>query len=200
MRTVRTAFLASAAALAVAGATGLALAATPVFHTMTIRLPGGGVEHIRYTGKVAPSVAFVSGPAVANIGYWDAAWPFADFDRISAMMDRQFAQMMDQARALDQMAASGGLNEAVLKDAPPGTSSYSMVTTVGGNGVCSRSVQITSSPGGGKPKVVSQSSGNCGSQSGGSMQGVSAGATQANGLQSISFKAGRAAPDRRHGI
>jgi len=200
MRTVRTVLLAGAAAL---GLAGLALAAGPVYHEMTIRLPGGGVEHIRYTGNLAPKVMLVSGPAMpvaAGSGFWSVAYPFAELDRVSAMMDRQLAAMMDQARAMQQLAPPSGLDQAVLKDAPPGTSSYSMITTMSGNGFCSRSVQITSSPDGGKPKVVSNTSGNCGVQPGTSAPSASVAAPQPQGLQTISLKALHPVPSPKHGI
>jgi hypothetical protein len=49
---------------------------------------------------------------------------------------------------------------------PPGTASYTMVSTWSGNGVCTQSVEITTPANGGKPRVVSHSSGNCGSAPG----------------------------------
>jgi hypothetical protein len=55
--------------------------------------------------------------------------------------------------------------EMALGDLPSGTESYSMVSTWSGNGVCTQSVEITS-PANGKPRVVSHSSGNCGSAPG----------------------------------
>jgi len=202
MRSVRNALLAGAAALGIAGVGGLALAAAPAFHEMTVQLPGGGAAHIRYTGDVAPKVTLVSGSAlrVSDFGFWNVAYPFAEFDRISATMDRQINAMLAQAQAMQRVAISDGLNEAVLKDVPPGTSSYSMVTTIGGNGFCSRSVQITSSQNGGKPKVVEHSSGDCGSPSGGPAPAVTSGGTQSNGLQSVSLKTAHATQAQRRGI
>lgn len=185
MRTVKTALLGGAAALGVLALAGVAMAAGPVFHEMTIELPGGGVEHVRYTGNVAPKVVFEAVPVAASSGYWNAAWPFAELDQISALMDQQFAQMMEQARVMNQMAAAGGLNEAVLQNAPPGTSGYSMITTLSGNGYCSRSVQITSSPNG--PKVVSHSSGDCGSTANVNPQ-AAGGMQPADGLRTIALK------------
>ena len=52
---------------------------------------------------------------------------------------------------------------AALGNLPPGTESYSMVSTWSGNGVCAQSVEITSPANGGKPRVVSHSSGECAS-------------------------------------
>ena len=56
--------------------------------------------------------------------------------------------------------------EMALGNLPPGTESYSMVSTWSGNGVCTQSVEITSPANGGEPRVVSHSSGNCGSAPG----------------------------------
>jgi hypothetical protein len=47
------------AVLAAVGFCGIAAAQSPQAHVLTIRLPGGGIEQIQYTSKVAPRV-FVS--------------------------------------------------------------------------------------------------------------------------------------------
>jgi len=200
MRRVRTVLLAGAVVVGVAGLAGLALAAVPQIHEMAIRLPGGGVERIQYTGNVQPKVVFVGAPAfpVASFGFWGAASPFADIDRISALMDRQMDAMFRETQAMQQVVLSGGLDQAVLKDVPRGTSSYSMVTTISGNGFCSRSMQVTSSPDGGKPKVVSHSSGNCGSAAAMTAPSVSSSSRATGAVRTISLKMTRAAaPDGR---
>jgi hypothetical protein len=56
--------------------------------------------------------------------------------------------------------------EMALGNLAPGTESYSMVSTWSGNGVCTQSVEITAPANGGKPRVVSHSSGTCGSAPG----------------------------------
>jgi hypothetical protein len=56
------------------------------------------------------------------------------------------------------------LSAAALGNLPAGTS-YSMVSQTTPNGVCMRYTEITKAPGDAKPKVVSQSSGNCGTSS-----------------------------------
>ena len=200
MHSVRTVLLAGAAALGIAGLTGLALAAGPSFHVMTIQLPGGGVEHIQYTGNAPPKVVFASGPAFPFFAaawgspFWGPESPFAELDRVSAMMDRQMAAMMRDAQTMQP----DGLYSAVMKDAPPGASSYSFVTTMSGNGFCSRSVQITSSPNGGKPQVVSHTSGNCG---GATTPSLSATPSQTSEhLQTISFKPVHPAKTSHQGI
>src|ERR1043166_8739110 len=61
MRALRTAILAGAAA-AVFGFSGMALAQNSNMHTMTVRLPGGGMAEIRYIGDVAPKVTVSASP------------------------------------------------------------------------------------------------------------------------------------------
>jgi hypothetical protein len=173
MRNVRTALLAGAAAVAVAGLSGVATARDLNTHLMTLQLPDGGVAEIRYTGDVPPQVVFNPAPAS-----WDTFMPvssvfgpgspFAMLERISAAMDREAASLMRQAEMLADVPAFGAHQpiEAALPNLPPGTQSYSMVSTWSGNGVCTRSVEITSPANGGQPRVVSHNSGNCGSVTG----------------------------------
>jgi hypothetical protein len=195
MRTATTVLLAGAA---IAGLTGLALAAGPAIHEMTVRGPDGAVAQIRYTGSVAPKVVFVQGQASPfAASFWGAPSPFADLDRITALMDRQMAQMMYQARMLQQQSLGSPLNQAVFTGVPAGAASYSFVSTTSGNGVCTRTTQITSSPNGGKPKVVSQTSGNCSDQSG---AGQLKNSQPPSALQTISYKPVPAEAQPRHGI
>jgi len=167
MQILRTTLLAGAAALA---SFGPASAQTP--HVMTVALPGGGVAEIQYTGDVPPKVvigeappAFAAGSPVASFFGPDS--PFAMVDRISAEMDRQAAAMFRRAEMLSAQARSGQPLEAAFGNLPPGGNGYSYISTMTGNGVCTRSVEITSN-GNGPPKVVSHSSGNCGPAAGGS--------------------------------
>jgi hypothetical protein len=173
MRNVRTAILAGVAAIAVAGLSGVAAAGDLNTHVMTVEVPGGDVAEIRYTGDVPPQVVFSPVPAGLSAftpfgSLFGPASPFADFERISAAMDRQAANLMRQAELLAHSPAFGGNHpiEAGLLGLPPGATSYTMVSTWSGNGVCSQSVEITSPGNGGKPRVVSHSSGNCGSAPG----------------------------------
>lgn len=137
---------------------------TPSEHQMTVWLPGGGSETITYTGDVAPKVSFKSGE-FAPIGFdaigFDQTLPI---DRIAAAMDADMASMMRHADAMMAMpvmvAPFNGITEADLSAMPPGSQSYSMVSTMNGNNVCTRSVQITETDHG-KPQVVRRSSGNC---------------------------------------
>jgi hypothetical protein len=169
MRNVRTALLAGTAAVALAGLSGAAAARDLNTHLMTLQLPGGGVAEIRYTGDVPPQV--VLSPAPVEYGapmpissFFGPGSPFAMLDRISAAMDREAASLMRQAEMLAYAPAFAGNQpiEAALRNLPPGTQSYTMVSTWSGNGVCTQSVEITSPASGGQPRVVSHSSGNCG--------------------------------------
>lgn len=164
MKTIQTAVLAGAAAVLLSSAFGIAAAKSPSGHTLTIRLPGGGIEQIRYEGDVAPEVVVGrDGWARESLG-WPAAFfgassPFAQMERISAEMDRQMAIMLANA---DALAVNPGWITQVDARKLPGTESYSFVSTMSGSGVCGRSVEITSTGNGQKPHVISHSYGNCG--------------------------------------
>jgi len=124
----------------------LALVATAAFaasnvHTMTVQLPGGGVERIAYTGDTAPRVTVEPGAAA----FTD---PFAEFDRIAAMMDRQMAAM--QAQMLEARAAAGN------RQSPNGF----FIATHGGHGFCAEMTQVTIING--KREVHSSTQGDCG--------------------------------------
>lgn len=167
---LRAALLAATAAVALAGLSASASAQSPRRHVMTISLPGGGTAQIRYTGDVPPRVVFGSAPAALAdrmpTGLFGTESPFAMLDRISAEMDLQAAAMFRQAASLGAQAQSGQPIEAAIGNMPPGSGSYSYVSTISGNGVCTQSVEITSA-GNGAAKVVRHSSGNCGPQTGG---------------------------------
>jgi hypothetical protein len=168
MRITRTFVIAGVAASAIAG---VAAAAALNTHTLTVRLPDGGVERIIYTGNVAPRVEVA--PVTASVpvmwsgvpGFDDTA--FAAMDRISAQMDREMAAMVRQADALGSGALvdPGAVTFASTAGLPAGAQSFSFVSTMSGGGVCSRSVEITSTGEGQKPRVVSHASGNCGGSS-----------------------------------
>ncbi len=148
-----------------AGAGALLLASSvawaagwPAVHDITIQLPGGGVERVQYTGDIAPKIVFDTEP----FGTVPAAWrrSFAAFDALDAAMNRQMEAMLQQVRALQ--AANGGLNDAAPRALPPGTSSYSWIVTRNGARSCVRTIQVSAPENGGKPQVVSQTSGDCG--------------------------------------
>jgi hypothetical protein len=164
MRVTRTLLVAGVAAAAIAG---VATAAALNTHTLTVRLPDGGVERIIYTGNVAPRVEVARAAAVpiawlGAAGFDDTA--FAAMDRISVQMDREMAAMLQRADALESraLADQDDLRSVSASDMPAGARSFSYVSTMSGGGVCSRSVEITSTGEGQKPRVVSHSSGHCG--------------------------------------
>ncbi len=196
MRTVPMFVLAGAAAV---GLTGLALAAGSM-HEMTVQVPGGGVAHVRYTGDVAPKITFIQGEAQPfAAGFWTPDSPFAELDRISTLMDRQMAQLMYQARLM-RMQAADPLYSATLKDVPAATSGYTVVSTMSGNGFCMRSTQITSSPNGAAPKVVTKMSGNCGNEKSTAAPSQGNAGVTAPGLQTITYKSAQPASPSRHRI
>lgn len=162
--------------LAGAAVAGLGLAAPTLareldLHRLTVHLPGGGVETIEYTGNVVPRMIVhpVVVHQIADPWAGDFFWPvafgmpsFVDFDRIAAQMDAQMAAMMRQADLLTRLPQGQSLNQAVLKDLPPGTTSFSYVSTSTGHGVCTQVTRITRGADDAKPQVVSQTSGDCG--------------------------------------
>lgn len=165
MRSFRTALLAAVAAAAFAGT---AMAQSARTHVMTVALPGGGIAEIRYTGNVPPQVSLTDMPA--SLAAFDAMpalfgpdSPFAAMQRVSAEMDRQMAAMFAQADSLAARARSGSPQavETAFGNMPPGSAGYSFVSTMSSNGVCTRSVEITSTGNGAAPKVNSHGSGDC---------------------------------------
>ena len=153
--------LAGVAALA---AGGTAMAAAAQSHILKVVLPDGSVERIRYTGEVAPRVVLVPARAMPT-ALFD---PFEDgsslqFDRVIAEMNRQTADMMQQLAAMQARptGANGQVDLAALQNMPIGTVHYSFVSTSNGRSICSQSVEVTSQGPNLKPKMVSQSSGDC---------------------------------------
>src|SRR5438094_7658445 len=132
MRKIRTAVLASVAALT---AVGTAMAANHINHVMRVDLPDGSVARIEYQGDVAPQVRVDPAIRFAPVRIADPFGPdaFAMFDRIMADMDRQTEAMMRQVRALEiGQPATGGLDLASFGDLPAGSISYSFVSTSNG--------------------------------------------------------------------
>jgi hypothetical protein len=164
MRTLHTALVVGVAATMI-GFGGAASAQTAQSHVMTVRLPGGGLAQIEYSGNVAPHVSFSNRPvAIDAFGpmMFGPGSPLAMMDRLSAAMDRQMAAMFQETDALASGARAGPLNAAALGNLLPGSQGYSFISTLSGNGVCSQSVTITSQGNGAPPRVVRHSSGNCG--------------------------------------
>ncbi len=163
-----------AGGIALAGVAGIgpALAGDGQPHVMNLRLPDGSIAQIQYTGDVPPQVAVMPAPvAIAAPPFFAPPGfgaPFAMMERMSAMMDRQAEMMLRQAAAMQAAMNAPAAN------LPPGAQAYSISSTIGGGGVCMRSVQVTYS-GDSKPQVVSRTAGNCGpAQQGGAPSEVNA--------------------------
>ena len=158
----------AAATVAAAILAGPVLARDLHMHEMTMRLPDGGVAHIRYAGNTPPQVSF-DDFALRNTGFSGAlpadpftgpfADPFADMERISAAMDRQAAQMMRLANA-DFSAASPQALEARLGELPRGAAGYSVYSVTSGGKTCTERMAFGYDSHG-KPVVQKASAGNC---------------------------------------
>jgi hypothetical protein len=166
MRSLKTALGVGVAAVAAIGFCGLALAHGPqgnsAIHTMTVTLPGGGVEQIQYTGSMPPQITVGDAPApifAVMSSFFGPDSTFAQLQRISAAMDRQADQMFREAAALQSGAPQPNL--VAISDMPAGSSEYSFVSETKGSNVCSRSMVITSNGSGTAPHVVTHTSGNC---------------------------------------
>jgi hypothetical protein len=149
-----------------AGIACAALAGTVAARTLTVQLPDGTTEHIDYAGDVAPQISFVPAPAAAM----DANAPFALMRQISVQMDRDAAAMMRQMQeiAAQPLAGPGQPIAIDMTRLPPGTQSYSFVSTLSPSGACSQSTEIIAKGPGQKPQVITHRAGNCGTAIGSS--------------------------------
>jgi hypothetical protein len=162
---LRIAFLISAAAVAAASLIGPAAAKTVARksddkHVIVFRLPDGSIERIRYAGNRAPQVRIVGLPA-STPGFVDPFWPaspFSNLDSISAAMDRETEVMLQQVDSMMQASPGGPIADP--NGLPSGVQGYSVVSTLSGSGVCTRSVRYIGT-GDGKPRIESSVSGNC---------------------------------------
>lgn len=148
MRATRIAFVSGGAAIALAGLTGMALAQAPATHVLTLRLPDGRLEQVRYAGDVPPTVILSPDAATMPV---DPVSPFALLARMSADMDRQAAALF---RTFGTLTG-------------PDARAFGVVPALSGPGVCMRSVQISFAGDGQAPHVVSRTAGDCGSAQGG---------------------------------
>jgi hypothetical protein len=162
MRKIRMAVLAGGATLLL---TGAAMAASRDLHVMKVALPDGSEAQITYQGDVAPKVRVCGGPA-ERIAFdpvvaFDPA-PFAEMDRVAAMLDRQAELAMQQAAAIERAAAAGHAPQMAAGDKPvPGMVSYSYVSTTTSDGGCTRTVEWRSDGTSAQPKMTRTSAGSC---------------------------------------
>jgi hypothetical protein len=164
MRHLHRNVLAGVAAIALLGVTGLTLAQINKARVLDVRLPDGSHAHIRYIGDTPPTVSFAPAPSALSIlapasDPLGSDGPFAALERISAAMDRQAETLLREAPS----PAITGPDEIKvdLGKLPPGTQGFSMVSTVSGSGVCTRSVEYRSLGEGKAPQVVTRTSGAC---------------------------------------
>ena len=150
-----------------AGVASVALAGTVAAHTLTLQLPDGTTEQITYSGDVAPQVSFTPAQAGASQtmgGAFGPPSPFALMQQIAAQMDRDADAMMRQMQeiAAQPLAGPGQPIQIDMTKLPPGTQSYSFVSTMSASGVCSQSTEVIARAPGQKPQVITHRSGNCG--------------------------------------
>lgn len=158
MRIAKNLILAGVAALALAGGTELALAQP--LHSMTVRLPAGGLAQIQYSGNVPPRVAFLPESPAAE--YDHSASPFAMLDRISAQIDREMDALISDVAIGPLFVNPVRVFDVDMHNLPPGTVQYSVVSTTAGDGdFCTRSMKITRTAPGAHPHVVEHTSGDC---------------------------------------
>jgi hypothetical protein len=117
---------------------------------------------------------------------------------MSAAMDRKAAALLRQASQLQEMSLGNvdGFQRADLGRLPPGVRGYSMVSTVSGAGLCTRSVEYRSFGAGEPPKVVTRTSGNCGAKQDGDSASTSIASRRPSppSLTQISYDGGGAQP------
>lgn len=161
MKLLSKVLIGGAAAALLAGTAALA-AQKPAVHHLSILVPGFGVERIAYTGDVVPKV--VMQPR-ASFGPFFAS-PFAQMDHVMAQMnavqarmDRRMATSLAQFRQMQSGASP--VFRANLSKLPAGTQSYSVVTTMVGNKVCTRTTAFTRASNDAKPRMISNMSGDC---------------------------------------
>jgi hypothetical protein len=167
MRLVRTAILAATASAALAGA---AFAAHDDAKVMLIALPDGSVQQVRYQGDVAPQIVLVRAPAPVSL--FDAAFgpdsPFAEMDRISAMMEARSQAMMRQAAAMQVQAAQAPAGNGIVmtnaQGEPVGTMHYSFTSSTTSADGCTQTVSYSSDGAAtaDQPRVIRTSTGSCG--------------------------------------
>lgn len=159
-------YLLGAAALAILGA-GVAEAATARLHTMNVNAPDGSVVQVQYSGDVAPKVEVVPADQAPAASMPVMANPFAEMDRISAIMDARMNAMMQQAAMMQmqQQAVARGDEKDVpgfvmTGDMPKGAHVTYYSSSTDANG-CTRSVSYSSDGSGAAPKMTQAASDSC---------------------------------------
>jgi len=160
MKIAMKARLGAATAFALTAFCGLAAAKDAAMHTMTVQSPDGGTVTIRYSGDVAPKVAFGSAPQVVGFTGYDS--PFAMMQRISSEMDRRMAAMMSQTNAMmAHLPDTSPTIPANFWNMPMNMPGLSAIAAGGKGAFCMKSVEITSSGDGKSPHVTTHTAGDC---------------------------------------
>ena len=156
---------AGAVVIAAAGVTAAAAGEIRNMHVLTVSLPDGSQEQIRYLGDTPPQVRLQPGLTVVAdpFGSGSPFAPFALMRQISAQMDREAVALFQQSAMLPGPGFIGpdGLMQVDLGRLPAGVQGYEMVSTTTGSGVCTKTVRYTASDRGQPPKVLTSSSGAC---------------------------------------
>jgi hypothetical protein len=163
MKPLRPAAIAGAALLIV-GVGAVAATVASHSHTATERMPDGSVVKIWYAGEAPPVVRYGLPPApgLAPFDQRFAADPaIARLDRIAAALDRQAAAMLQGPAMQRGPVDQAGLAPIDAGDTPAGVRSFSVVSTLTGSGVCTRSVEYDSMGDGKPPKVIAHTSSGC---------------------------------------
>ena len=167
MQKLRTLALIGAALLAAAGLAGASAGELARTHILTVRLPDGSIEQIRYLGDRPPQIHWTQDPApLLSPGFEpvDMNSPFAALDRMSGEMDREAQALLNETADLRDPVFGFPDTFAMVDLArpAPGARSVSVVSTLSGGRVSTRSVEVYASPEGGRPRIVTRTSGDCG--------------------------------------
>lgn len=160
----RSKILLTCSAALLLGSVGFAVARAAT-HQLTLRLPGGGIEHITYSGYAAPSITILPMEQVISVPadpWWLApnlGFISGDFRGISAAMNQDMRAALQNANALT--ALSSNTVKGTVQPMPRGSESFAVVSTLQGNHDCTREVQITGMGDDRQPQVVSHNSGDC---------------------------------------
>ena len=133
MRPLRKPLIACAAAIALAGVAGLAVAGARNAHVLDVRLPDGALAHIRYVGDTPPIVIIAPPPTISILSPivdpFGAASPFAALDRLSQVMDRQADALFREAAGSELALTKPGLTQIDLGKLPDGAQGFAVVST-----------------------------------------------------------------------
>jgi hypothetical protein len=149
--------------MVLASAAGWAAAGIKNAHVLDMRLPDGSLAHIRYIGDTPPTVSFAPAPmALSSLSSDPDLAPLTALERTTETLDRQVDAIFRQFNGWSAMALGDPDLTQVGLGSPNGdVQGFSMVSTMSGNGVCTRSVRYRSLGAGKPPQVVTRISGDC---------------------------------------